>query len=398
MYRIMNKAINYIEDNLCDDVTLDDISFISSYSKTHISRMFNRIVGISLSEYISKRRLAKAALMLKSSKKSIEYISDIFGFGSSKYFSTVFKKEYGISPSIYRNKKNYIYLYPKRIIKGGIDMNMRNKTELVEFIQVNSGTQDELLDTLSTLDNVELYSQENSEVKLISIIEKDANDILIQLEMNLISGKHYIRPIFSTFNSPGVKMKSLQKDADSIEVVFASVGKTLTASIFPVGDTDFEVMVETNIKKVFDYSLDKEFPKTHIDVQKFSEKLLGVQNNHELEDIIDSDKSLLKFKSFINEYALIYMTFTEKTLALFSIYIDLENKKYRQINVFTTPNGYQELTFKKEGFNACVYNGSDLLAKAHIYTRDLSPTFALEFPNGSTGTGAWDLTNMFESI
>jgi len=68
------------------------------------------------------------------------------------------------------------------------------------------------------------------------------------------------------------------------------------------------------------------------------------------------------------------------------------------VNVFTTPNKYQNLILKKEGHYAVIYNKDIMLAKAYIYTRDLSPTYALTFPNGSSGTGAWDLTNMFNEI
>ncbi len=401
MYDILNKTIEYIEVNLKDDISLDDISYESKYSKTHMSRLFNKVVGLSLTEYINRRRLSLAAIMLKDTDKPIEYISDIYRFGSSKYFSTVFKKEFGISPSKYRKESKYVYLYPMRIIKGGNTMNKRNDIELIEYIVQNSNTQDELMDTLSELDNVVLYNQENSEIKLISIIEvkkEEFKDVLVQIELNLISGKHFIRPIFSTVNSPGVKMHSVYKDDDAIRVLFKKSNKSLTAELFPTGETDFEVMIDTNINEVFDSALDEDFPNKHIDVQSFSQKLLGVNNNFELEKIIDDNPDLIKLRSFINEYALIYMTHTEKTLALFSIFLDLEDKRYRQVNVFTTPNKYQNLVFKKEGHNAVIYNEDKMVAKAHIYTRDLSPTYALTFPNGSSGTGAWDLTNMFNKV
>ena len=102
MYKIMNTTIEYIEANLLNDLSLNDIAHQSNYSKTHMSRMFNKIVGVSLTEYINRRRLTNTALMLKDTDKPIEYISDIYRFGSSKYFSTMFRKEFGISPSMYR--------------------------------------------------------------------------------------------------------------------------------------------------------------------------------------------------------------------------------------------------------------------------------------------------------
>jgi len=115
-------------------------------------------------------------------------------------------------------------------------------------------------------------------------------------------------------------MHSVYKEDGVIRVVFKKSNKSLTAELFPTGETDFEVMIETNINEVFDSVLDEDFPNKHIDVQSFSKKLLGVNSNLELERVIDDNPDLIRLRSFINEYSLIYLTHTEKTLALFSIF------------------------------------------------------------------------------
>jgi hypothetical protein len=57
---------------------------------------------------------------------------------------------------------------------------------------------------------------------------------------------------------------------------------------------------------------------------------------------------------------------------------------------------YNELTFTKNKNAVYVYSRDQEIVKASIYSRDLQPTYALQFPNGSTGTGSWDLSSMFE--
>jgi len=137
MDNTLNEVLIYIENNLYNEITLDEISDAVNYSKSYISRVFNRVIGVSLPDYITKRRLSNASLMVLNTKKSLNYISDIHGFSSVKYFSTLFKRELGVSPSQYRKNTGFIYLYPKREIKGGNAEIMNDIKDLVYTITVN---------------------------------------------------------------------------------------------------------------------------------------------------------------------------------------------------------------------------------------------------------------------
>jgi AraC-like DNA-binding protein len=395
MHRVIHKIIEYIESNLYEEITLDELCLRTNYSKSHLSRTINKYLGTSLSSYIMRRRLSLSAVMIKETDKTLSYISDLFGFNSTKYYSTLFKKEFEISPSDYRKSNKYIYLYPKRIVKGGQTLKLTSINEILDYLLEKSSNEDELLDALSILDNVEMYKQNDSEIELFCIVEKDYNG-LVQLAMNLISGKHSVRPVFTLHNSPNTSMTSVFRDDDEFKIEFKKGNKKIHANLFYFGDSYFEVSCETYVKEHGDFNKDEEFRQKHLDIQQYSENLLKVHNNLELEEKINSDPNLIKFKSFINEYALIYMTTTKKHVALFSIYLNLKERTYKQINVFTTPNVYDELTFIKKQNAAYIYSNDKELVKATIYSRDLQPTYALKFPNGSTGTGSWDLTSIFE--
>ena len=77
MENTMNKVIEYIENHISLEMTLENICDEFSYSKSHLSRMFNKYVGMSISCYITKRRLARASFDIKNTLKQIKYISVI---------------------------------------------------------------------------------------------------------------------------------------------------------------------------------------------------------------------------------------------------------------------------------------------------------------------------------
>ncbi|BDU49942.1 AraC family transcriptional regulator [Haliovirga abyssi] len=109
----ISKVIDYIEDNLRNDITIDDLCNYIYISKYHFQRLFKSIVGESVISYIKKRRVYEAALELKTSNKNILEIAIEFNFNSNEVFSRSFKKIYGITPKKYRDSKMIINKYPK---------------------------------------------------------------------------------------------------------------------------------------------------------------------------------------------------------------------------------------------------------------------------------------------
>lgn len=155
MYEDINKILNYIEEHLYQEIKLKDISNVINYSKSHISREFNKYLGISLPKYIMKRRLSNAAIMIYTTDKPIGYIADTHGFGSDRYFITLFKKELGISPLNYRKRNGFIYLFPKRVLKGGKTVIMKNLEDIEYQINVNSDSAGEVSVELKNVEYVD---------------------------------------------------------------------------------------------------------------------------------------------------------------------------------------------------------------------------------------------------
>ena len=104
---LVQKIKLYIEQHLADSLNLATISRVVNYNETYISRLFKQLTGTSLSEYISQEKIQKAKQLLSSTNESIQNIAAVTGFDTSQYFSLVFKKMTGVSPSTYR--KTHLY-------------------------------------------------------------------------------------------------------------------------------------------------------------------------------------------------------------------------------------------------------------------------------------------------
>lgn len=108
------KSLDFIEQNLTHEITLSQCADSAGYSPFHYCRAFQMLTGISVMDYIRKRRLSKAAIELLDSGKSIRQVAFDWGFNSHENFVRAFGKEYGISPSAYR-KSGYSLALFRRI-------------------------------------------------------------------------------------------------------------------------------------------------------------------------------------------------------------------------------------------------------------------------------------------
>jgi len=118
---IIHSAIDYIEEHLTDEISLQDISGEAGLSPYHFHRIFHGITGNTVSEYIRERRLSLASDDLVSSKKRIIEISVEYGFESQESFTRAFKKQFGLTPAKYRtNQKHSMLFKKKRLTETGL--------------------------------------------------------------------------------------------------------------------------------------------------------------------------------------------------------------------------------------------------------------------------------------
>ena len=98
----VEKAKQYVHENMTRDLRLADVAKECGVSKYHFSRIFKAITGRSLKCYINEKRIEKAKDLLMNTDLSVTEICYMIGFNDLSYFDRVFHRFVGTSPSRYR--------------------------------------------------------------------------------------------------------------------------------------------------------------------------------------------------------------------------------------------------------------------------------------------------------
>ncbi|MGK0290729.1 MAG: AraC family transcriptional regulator [bacterium] len=103
----INRVIDYIEENIEDELRLEDLAQVANFSSFHFHRIFRSLVKETLNQFIQRLRVERAAIQLtNSSKKSVTEIAFDCGFSSSSSFARVFKDYYKMSATEWKKKGN----------------------------------------------------------------------------------------------------------------------------------------------------------------------------------------------------------------------------------------------------------------------------------------------------
>lgn len=95
----------YIDTHPEEKVTLEDLAQKAGYSSYHLCRKFQQEMGCSVIDYIHKSKIERSKYLLTHTALTLEQISADLGFNSRSYFTAVFKKQEGVSPTQYRRQK-----------------------------------------------------------------------------------------------------------------------------------------------------------------------------------------------------------------------------------------------------------------------------------------------------
>ncbi len=108
------KAKEFIELNFRKDIDLNQLAKMFHFTPFYFSRLFKKITGINFKEYLLKLRIEEAKRLLIYSEFSVTNISYQIGFNDSNYFSYIFKKLTGMSPTQFRKQYTNKKLRAKR--------------------------------------------------------------------------------------------------------------------------------------------------------------------------------------------------------------------------------------------------------------------------------------------
>lgn len=101
--KIVFDVKNYIHDHISEKITLNQVAAQFSISTSYLSQLFGRYSNLGFNEYINYSKIQEAKRLLQEEHLKIYEVADQMSFGSEFYFSKVFKKVEGISPSEYIN-------------------------------------------------------------------------------------------------------------------------------------------------------------------------------------------------------------------------------------------------------------------------------------------------------
>lgn len=129
----LNSVMNYIEEHLTDEIELNQVAGLANCSTYHFQRMFTYMTDSTLSEYIRKRKMSRAAVDLQDSKQKVIEVALKYGYDSPTAFNRAFKSIHGVAPSHVREEGIKLKAYPpisfKITVKGDSELDYRVETK-----------------------------------------------------------------------------------------------------------------------------------------------------------------------------------------------------------------------------------------------------------------------------
>lgn len=101
----VEEALTYLESNYTNNISVQSLADSIGLNRSYLHRLFKSATGSSVQEYLLDLRIRKACTLLKSTVLPIAIISLSVGYEDTLYFSRLFKKKKGVSPSRYRLQK-----------------------------------------------------------------------------------------------------------------------------------------------------------------------------------------------------------------------------------------------------------------------------------------------------
>lgn len=268
----INAAVEYIEANLCEALTVEDITdhVHSSYSRADLSRIFYLITGVTLSEYIRNRRLSLACRDLLTTDEKIIDVALKYQYETPESFTKAFTRFHGVAPSDVRKHGGLIeFFYPFSIsisVQGGYSI----ARKLVDEFYWHGGsphkngqmTDSEKYQELITWAQRARGKNPNVFDKLIEWLMDDSQwtrDRLTENKQILMQGvlarfkeqNAQLRTRLLELRPSGLVNEAIFKALDRFDAELSGVSivpelKEVVASMF----TDFSIMENPNIRRI----------------------------------------------------------------------------------------------------------------------------------------------------
>ena len=143
----LGAAIDYIEENLDKEISYDEAAHIACCSTYYFQRIFSYVSGVSLSEYIRRRKMTQAAFELQRTDNKVIDVAHKYGYSSPTSFNRAFQSVHGIAPIAAKSMGCTLCAYPSIqfsiIVLGGSAMayHIEEKKNKINFSKRNTRMQ-----------------------------------------------------------------------------------------------------------------------------------------------------------------------------------------------------------------------------------------------------------------
>jgi len=207
----LNSAMDYIEEHLTDSIDYEQLGRIACCSAYHFQRMFTYMAGVTLSEYIRRRKMSLAAVDLQGGDVKIIEIAGKYGYNSPTAFNRAFQAIHGIAPSAVKSEGVSVKSFPpltfKITIKGAEEMNYRIETkDAFRIIGVSSPLHQEIEENFAIVPQMWQNAVANGTLeKLAGLMDAQPMGILGVSACNEENAWKYFIAVASTKTDAGLE-------------------------------------------------------------------------------------------------------------------------------------------------------------------------------------------------
>lgn len=101
---MVNRIKNYVQEHICEDIVLENVSNEMFISVSHLSRIFKLQTGETFQQYVIRKKMEKAAELLHDPQYKVYQVAEYLGYKTPYYFSKVFYNIMGVNPTQYRKE------------------------------------------------------------------------------------------------------------------------------------------------------------------------------------------------------------------------------------------------------------------------------------------------------
>ena len=224
---LLTQALGFIEENLTESIKTEDIAEALFCSKSTIEKLFRYFGGITIRDYVMRRRMSKAAAEIRNNPRvSFLDLGVKYGYGSNEAFTRAFTQVWHITPSQYRKNPHRFILFPGFYLHPEImeDEKMigRRKVDISE-----------LYDYMKEREDCYIVAADIRNLIAINKISREAGDIAILESLNRlekvageddilfrVGGDEFVILTDSKDEAYARKLKELITDKNGSEIAF----------------------------------------------------------------------------------------------------------------------------------------------------------------------------------